>query len=184
MFYLVSCSPSLSSFLFHPLLFFPFLSPTSNPFHLPPLHFFPSISPPSSSLFPPPSPPSPLFNPLLSLLPLLLLLLPSSTLSSFPSFSPLQPSPPSPPSPPFPPSPLFNPLPTLFQALTSVYSSAVLLFSHTTYTATAMNTPLRTTPQEHASSTTRRTFDGSERLSYTSGCCSYILVIRNKLYMV
>ena len=93
----------------------------------------------------------------------------------FPSFHP----------PPLPFSslllPLFNPLPTLFQALTSVYSSAALLFSHTTYTATAMNTPLRTTPQEHASSTTRRTFDGSERLSYTSGCCSYILVIRNKL---
>ena len=78
--------------------------------------------------------------------------------------------------------PLFNPLPTLFQALTSVYSSAALLSSHTTYTATAMNTPLRTTPQEHASSTTKKTSDGSESLSYTSGCCSYILVIRNKLW--
>ena len=128
MFYLVSCSPSLSSFLFFP-------SSLPLPTLFTSLHFFPSFHPPP--------------------LPFSSLLLP-----------------------------LFNPLPTLFQALTSVYSSAVLLFSHTTYTATAMNTPLRTTPQEHASSTTRRTFDGSERLSCTSGCCSYILVIRNKLYMV
>jgi len=60
---------------------------------------------------------------------------------------------------------------TSFPALTLVSSSAGLLSSPTTYIATATSTQLRTMPQGHDSSTTKRTSDIINRLATRSASC-------------